>query len=472
MHLKYMKSIITYVAILCLAINTLSGQDKDIQSLNLYVDYINKSIDGGFIVQRLLENYNKDINKYVDLDSYKLNFYTNDDLPKDIYASEWFFDPTCQELFTDITNDQYYNKNKDIRQSIDQIQQMNEDLNHLRFHVEELIKTLDLTERTNLGKIYKELEKGVELFKRFDVQSQRLKHLIDQEYQKINHTPQYPKLHASLDMIHNAAYGLIRSIRAKDDILIKRKLTAYIADLKKQMPIIQSFTKTNTSKEVQSFITDIIVKAEKIRSYAESTLKRMDIPKENEQYGIYYHHYNYNALSKFNEQGPGMAADMSRLASVLGELILIKQELPYYFKVIYPKKIEKIEIIEPKEVTISAPPKTVENREVVINKKIRTGNLKFIIKVYDHMVEDGDVISLQFNNEWIVKERPLKKKPFELTLELNPDGKNYLLLHAENEGSRPPNTMAVDYDYFGTKKRFILESDMNTSEMIEIVYIK
>ena len=87
------------------------------------------------------------------------------------------------------------------------------------------------------------------------------------------------------------------------------------------------------------------------------------------------------------------------------------------------------------------------------------------------MIEDGDVISLNFNGDWILEKMPLKAKHKKLKLMLNAEGKNFFILHAENVGRRPPNTMAVDYFYKGRKHQIILKSDLNVSEMIEIEYI-
>lgn len=40
-------------------------------ALNLYVDFVNKSVHGMFMVNRLLVEYNLELNKYVDLESEK-----------------------------------------------------------------------------------------------------------------------------------------------------------------------------------------------------------------------------------------------------------------------------------------------------------------------------------------------------------------------------------------------------------------
>ena len=152
---------------------------------------------------------------------------------------------------------------------------------------------------------------------------------------------------------------------------------------------------------------------------------------------------------------------------------LIFTELPHYNKLILPKKLEKVEHIAATDSKIIKLPSRLKDREIQMSTRtIKVDSLKFEVSLYDHMIEDGDVISLNFNGDWIVEKMPLMAKPKKLKLMLNAEGKNFFILHAENVGRRPPNTMAVDYFYRGRKQQIILKSDLNVSEMIEIEYIK
>ena len=68
--------------------NNSQAQDQPsmITALNSYVHYTNESIHGMLIAHRLLENFNQEINKYVNLQSNQLNFYANKDLPANIFV--------------------------------------------------------------------------------------------------------------------------------------------------------------------------------------------------------------------------------------------------------------------------------------------------------------------------------------------------------------------------------------------------
>jgi len=69
-------------------------KQQQLDALNNYVHFTNESVHGLLIVHRLLENFNQKINKYVDLESNQFNFYSNKDLPQNIFLDEeqWFYD--------------------------------------------------------------------------------------------------------------------------------------------------------------------------------------------------------------------------------------------------------------------------------------------------------------------------------------------------------------------------------------------
>jgi len=148
-------------------------------------------------------------------------------------------------------------------------------------------------------------------------------------------------------------------------------------------------------------------------------------------------------------------------------------EVPHFYQVVYPKKIEKIDHLSSTAGTLTALPTKLKDREVnVASKTIKVDSDKVTFNLYDHMIVDGDVVSINFNGDWVVDKHKISAKPYELKVQLNPEGKNYIILHAENVGRRPPNTMAVSYKYNGKTKQIVMKADLNTSEMIEIVQVE
>lgn len=113
----------------------------------------------------------------------------------------------------------------------------------------------------------------------------------------------------------------------------------------------------------------------------------------------------------------------------------------------------------------------VSKRKVVSGKEWNVKKSKIIIHVWDNNKEDGDIISLRFNDTWLLTNFLLKKEKYTIELELTQKD-NQLLLYAENLGSIPPNTAAISIDDDDLIRTFILNSDMTKSETIRIVLDK
>ncbi|PWV56312.1 hypothetical protein [Chitinophaga sp. S165] len=88
--------------------------------------------------------------------------------------------------------------------------------------------------------------------------------------------------------------------------------------------------------------------------------------------------------------------------------------------------------------------------------------------INDAQTEDGDIISLNLNGEWIVRGLEVTKAGAKIRVPLI-HKKNYLIMHAENLGSIPPNTASMKLND-GTKVHEItLNSDAGKSEGILFV---
>ncbi len=112
--------------------------------------------------------------------------------------------------------------------------------------------------------------------------------------------------------------------------------------------------------------------------------------------------------------------------------------------------------------------KDITKRKIVSSKEWTVTNKKITLEIWDNNKEDGDIISLKFNNTWILSNFLLKKEKYKIELELS-NTNNQLLLYAENLGSIPPNTAAISIDDNKLIRTFILNSDMSKSETIKII---
>jgi hypothetical protein len=116
-------------------------------------------------------------------------------------------------------------------------------------------------------------------------------------------------------------------------------------------------------------------------------------------------------------------------------------------------------------------PKSTEKRIEFIGKTVIVKNKQLKIEIWDNNKEDGDIISLKLNNEWILEKFHLKKQKYFIQFNLIKK-ENKLTLFAENLGSIPPNTAAITIYDGDIKKTYTLNSDLKKSETIKIILAK
>lgn len=123
-----------------------------------------------------------------------------------------------------------------------------------------------------------------------------------------------------------------------------------------------------------------------------------------------------------------------------------------------------------KEVVVDKPnaePQQLTSRNVKGGKRIKVNSENIIISLYDHKKIDGDIISLNYNGRWILRNFILKGDYYDLPLYVSEDStNNYLLLYANNLGKEPPNTLAVVIDDGVEQQKVILNSDLNQCDII------
>lgn len=470
------------------SIGTVKGQNAlskaaKVDAMNSVLHFVNEGTHGMLIVHRLLENYNQDINKYVDLESFKINPFTNKDFPIDIFEDpeNMFYFRNTPYKWYDIAvqkakKQNYVNSNQIIAK-MTRMKTILTEINQIRFDLDNKIINKDLTDTAALNRVYDELRKGVKLYDEFFEVQKSLLSQIAIAYQPLAPNAkevQYPEFYEAMANVYVTTRDVLLAIRNKEDEKINKLISKQGQATKAFENLdLASFGSTRlNSRKVKQFKKDIEDRANQSILSAKRFYETAEVTKEYKQYGKFYFYYNSELINKFNRYGPGMVFDLNNLIEYLNIPSLIFTELPHYYKIILPKKLETVEHIAATDSKIISLPSRMKDREIQMStRKIKVDSLKFEVSLYDHMIEDGDVISLNFNGDWIVEKMLLKAKHEKLKLMLNAEGKNYFILHAENVGRRPPNTMAVDYFYRGRKHQIILKSDLNVSEMIEIEYI-
>lgn len=451
-----------------------------IRGINEYVDFTNESIHGMLIAHRLFENYNQDLNLYVDLPGHTLNFYKNSDLPADIFEDPdgWFYEVSPSRLFANTISNKYKLQTKyysDLQKIGGEIRHTTLMANQLRLSIADSINHLDLNNQDNLYGIYEQLEQAVDAFDLLQAQVLILedlsKKILDTELPNNGNT-KFKKLIQILNDIDQHAKDLVLAIKREDVPALKVSLSE-LESVDKRLRAYSildegGFASTTYVLSRNRIISNI---SELIRN-TKSYLNEEPIPSEYELYGPSYYYFNTMIVNKINRYGNGMVSAMNDMIDQLRLPLTHKLEIPHYLVVLYPNKVEKqIPVIQSSLDEIDEAPLTLENRTIVMSDKkhqILVDEPNPTLEIFDYRKQDGDIISLNFNGDWIYQNLSLERKPRKFILKLNEKGKNFLILHAINEGSIPPNTIGINYIHEGRKKRYIMSSNLRTSQMVEI----
>lgn len=124
--------------------------------------------------------------------------------------------------------------------------------------------------------------------------------------------------------------------------------------------------------------------------------------------------------------------------------------------------------------SLEAPPEVLEAPALLVENRLVETQHEFVVKsdtvrieCWDNNEEDGDIISLNVDGKWLLRDHLLTREKVEFLIPLRGDGV-LLVLHAENLGSIPPNTAAISV-YDGQSFRTVtLQSNQTKSEGIWI----
>ena len=454
--------------------NTNQAQDQPsmITALNSYVHYTNESIHGMLIAHRLFENFNQEVNKYVNLQSTQLNFYANKDLPKNIFVDpeQSFYKISPYRWYEVVKTESRSLKPADAKRlnvSADELKTIMEQVNQVRFDLENHIQNNDLTKKENQKTIYKKLEHCVKLYESFYKTKEKIrKDVFDIYSNSINQELTRTSVPIqALISFHRKFLFFSSKLRYKTS----DTNNSILANLKKEAnKVLDVPAKHPFYKKSQKAVNTII-------QQAEAFTNDKSFSKSYTLYGPHYFYHNVELAAAFNSYGLGYVKNANKYIKNMHPTGLLLIEEPHFFKVIYAK--EALEFAQSNSAgegdVIEELPSVVNDREVIVRQQsITVDSLELELAIFDHKEQDGDIISLNFNGTWILESYRLTKRWHNLKVTLNAEGENYLLLHAENLGGSPPNTAAIRYMYGGKKKTVILNSNLNESEMIQVKYVK
>lgn len=479
---------IIILMLICLTIANVKGQrsydltDRNVEALNNYVHFINESVHGVHVVNKLLDIYNQNINKAAGLESTFVNNYSNADLPANIFESTWFFEPTpYQWIERAKVQSQRLDPMvaKDLNEQVETIKSILNKLNRIRFDLEHISDGVDLKVKEEAIKVYKKMEEAVELHDQFYEKQLKLEHSLSDYYNMLNiqatEDKDLDKIFKDLSIAYAVTRSMLKAIRSKniDEFGI---LLNNLEEINKKIQRIKIKELSAKHEQIDKIEQAWSMLMEKLKNFEKSAVRFYEygeVSSEYKAFDKFYYFHNFEILGSFNRYGSGIVSQINLLMDYMDINSLRFTEHPHYFQVIYPKFIEDSELIVSSAPIINNLPASLKERNIKTNKEvIRADSIVMELFLFDHLIEDGDVVSINFNGDWILENEMLEKSPKTLKLKLNEVGRNFIILHADSVGSRTPNTMGIKYTYKGNKKQIIMRSDLNTSELIEIVLVQ
>jgi len=187
---------------------------------------------------------------------------------------------------------------------------------------------------------------------------------------------------------------------------------------------------------------------------------------------------NVVLLTLMNRYGNGYVTEFNQFLKQYNWPVLHLTEEPHYLKIIYPETTPKelldnpLEEITTLEQLRSQPLDPIKAKPIdtFYTHVIYVDSQFFDIQLYDHLIKDGDMVSINVNGEWVYNDISLEKEAKTIQLEVSPTKRNYIMVQAVNEGWRPPNTVGVRYISNGKVENIIIANDLNSAELIEIKY--
>lgn len=116
--------------------------------------------------------------------------------------------------------------------------------------------------------------------------------------------------------------------------------------------------------------------------------------------------------------------------------------------------------------TDNSPPAAFENRPVKDTKVIQVKSSKIRVDLYDDGEIDNDIVSVYFNKNLVVDKKSLSAAPHSITLTLEPNKINELVLYADNLGTIPPNTALMIITEGGARHELRLSADLKNNASV------
>jgi hypothetical protein len=106
------------------------------------------------------------------------------------------------------------------------------------------------------------------------------------------------------------------------------------------------------------------------------------------------------------------------------------------------------------------------NRKVELKNTINVSSDSVKLLFFDNGEVDNDIISIYYNKVLILSNKQLSNKALEVTVKIEANKDNEILMFAENEGTTPPNTALMVFYDRGMRREITIDSSTKKSEVV------
>lgn len=443
-----------FVLLFLIATPVISQSSQEIKALNNYVDFLNESIHGLFTAHALMVISNKEVNKYIDLDSYSLNKLSNNELQSNLFDKSDKQNYTTFQSYSPLQLMDICQKESSVLEQslanrlnvrVVKIGIILNRVNSLRFEIFDFIDNKDLNTREPIYKVYEMLEECASLFESFAVQQKAMMAEIRREASRNKNT-----LYHRATEVHKVNKSILNDFRNENSRGVIESTNIYNAVYEDFHEELQSYSNYNKA-EYKSYIKN---RSDSIYQHLVRFQSSEFVPRAYKIYGKYYYYHNQISKRFLNWSGPGYVRYLNKMLKATALDFVKFSEHALIFKVVYPMKLDELNGLKKTESFVSRAKMLIENKLTTNVLVERPQEDKYLtIELSDYNLIDKDTISVLLNGEYILENYCLGSEAKELKILLSDYDRIMFEVVAENEGVISPNTPLIAYRIDGQRKK-------------------
>lgn len=467
-----MKSIRSYNIILCficsfLLIKTTTVKAQaisEVEAKNLYIEFLNESVHGLFTAHALLVINNKEVNKYIDLESYSLNNLTNSEVQSNLFKKSDKANYTTYQGYSPMQLLQLAKENSKVLEPalaarlnsrVDRIGVILNKINQLRYDISDFIDTHDLNQKESIYGVFEILEECSKLFRDYEKEHNAIVREIGNTHDSAN-----KELYLSALRFHSINKSILQTLRNEKSsaVLDSRKdLLQAFNNFEEQLSNYFDYDKRAYRSYVKARMDSI---GTQLNKFANSNF----VPKAYRIYGKYYYYHNQIAKRFMNWSGPGYVRYLNRLMSELGVKGIEFSEEPLIFEVVYPMKLDELNDLTKEERYISSRNLDVSLPEMKASpRKERPDSNYVTIGLRDFNMLDRDSIKLMVDGKILLDNYELKGEEETINIVIE-NAEIKIAVEALNMGIISPNTPEISIRFKDERKKHRVEAKLLKGE--------